>query len=91
MASFLTEQQLLAKEDTPTIYSDSSSAVRTACRLGLSKMKHIELRYLALQSWRAQGRIQICKVDTAENDADFLTKFVPKDIMQRCMREVGLA
>jgi len=91
LASFMMEQGLISSSDPPTAYSDSSSAVKTACRLGLSKMKHIELRYLAIQQWKSTGRIQIGKVDTSLNSSDFLTKYVNFDIMRRCMSEVGLA
>jgi len=90
LATFLREQGLLAETDVPTVYSDSSSAVRTANRIGLSRMKHIELRYMALQHWRRQRRIQVAHVPGDQNVADFLTKYTSADIHKRCCDDCGL-
>ena len=37
-------------------------------------MKHIELRMLALQDWRTEGRLDVRKIQTERNGADLLTK-----------------
>jgi len=90
LVTFLQEQGLATTDMVPTIYSDSSSAIRVGCRLGLQKQKHIELRYLALQTWKQQKRVQFAKIGTDANDSDFLTKYVSYEIMRRCMHEIGL-
>ena len=39
-------------------------------------MKHIELRRLVAHEWAQEDRIIFLKIDTKENEADLLTKFV---------------
>jgi len=76
--------------DAPLLYTDSSSALQIAQRWGMSRLKHIELRYLALQQWRRDKRIAVAKVGTADNPSDFLTKPVSMQIHTRCLQDVGL-
>jgi len=87
--TFLTEQGF--EVPPPLLCTDSSSALRVAKRWGLSKLKHIELRYMALQHWRKEHRIVISWISTHDNIADFLTKAVDFEIHSRCTRSVGLA
>ena len=51
-----------------------STAMGAATRQGLGRMKHVQVRDLALQQWIAHGRLALQKVATAANAADLLTK-----------------
>jgi hypothetical protein len=88
VVSFLTELGLT--EEPPTIYSDSSSALALARKRGQGKLKHIEVRLLALQDWQAQGRVLLAKVGTEDNMADLLTKWTSRAVLDKLLPLVGL-
>ena len=48
-------EQGFAKE-SPVVYGESSSALQLATRKGAGRLKHVEVRLLAIQSWVAAGR-----------------------------------
>ena len=74
----------------PTLYSDSSSALHVVKKRGPGRMKHIELRCLALQQWREEKRLLFGKVGTDENVSDMLTKPMPKERLIKLASMVGL-
>ena len=86
--AFLVEQGF--KLEPPIVWGDSSSALQLASRCGAGKLKHVEVRLLALQSWRAEGRLRLAKVASAENAVDVLTKHVTRAIWIECSRRLGL-
>ena len=88
LAGFLTEQGLL--KEPPVIVGDSSSALQLASRVGQGRLKHVEVRLLALQHWHGQGRLRLRKVATADNVADILTKHVPRAILDKLLPYLGL-
>ena len=45
-----------------------------ATRLGLGRLKHVEIKHSALQQWVRQGRLTLDKVTTTEQLADIMTK-----------------
>ena len=51
-----------------------STAMGAATRQGLGRIKHVQVRDLALQQWIAHGRLTLQKVASAANAADLLTK-----------------
>ena len=59
------------------VHTDSSAAKAVACRRGLGKLRHIELKYLWVQELVQEQRIVIKKINGLDNPADCLTK--PKD------------
>ena len=61
---------------TVTLYSDSSAAIGIIHRAGLGKLRHLETGYLWLQSAVAKRRLQVRKVNGAENPADLFTKYL---------------
>ena len=63
--AFMVEQGF-AKEQ-PVVYGDSSSALQLANRTGTGRLKHVEVRLLAIWSWIADGRLRLMKVRCAEN------------------------
>jgi hypothetical protein len=88
LAGFLGEQGLL--KEPPVVASDSSSALQLAGRVGQGRLKHVEVRLLALQHWTRQGRLRLRKVATADNIADVLTKHVGRPILDRLLPALGL-
>ena len=63
-------------EAKPTIHGDSSSALTLASRAGMDKLKHVEIRLLAIQDWVASGRLMLSKISTADNTVDLATKYL---------------
>ena len=53
-------------------------------------MKHLELRYLWIQEEVAQRRIQACKILSAENLADILTKTLARELHWRAVDALGM-
>ena len=53
-------------------------------------MKHVEIRLLAIQDWREQGRLRTAKVASAGNVADVLTKFLPRAALELACPALGL-
>ena len=51
----------------PTIWGDSTSALSLASRAGMGRLKHVEIRLLAIQDWVRQRRLRLAKVDTVNN------------------------
>ena len=58
------------------IKSDASAAIGICNRIGLGKVRHIEVNQLWLQEKVTQGRITVTKVGTLENLADAMTKTI---------------
>ena len=58
------------------IKTDASAAIGIACRVGVGKIRHIEVNQLWLQHRIAKGDIVAIKVDGEHNLADALTKVV---------------
>ena len=88
IAAFLQEQRLC--EEPPLIHSDSSSALALTRKQGQGRLKHVEVRLLALQDWQAEGRIRLQKVATEWNLADVLTKWVARQILATLLPLIGL-
>ena len=72
------------------VRTDSSSAKAVANRRGLGKMKHIQLRLLAVQQRVADKLLTIGKVSTDVNLSDLLTKAMNMDRHYRLSYDIGL-
>ena len=72
------------------LFTDSSSAKAVAARRGPGKMKHIELRMLALQDWVRDRMLFIYKVATEVNPSDLLTKPMTEERTRMLSRMIGL-
>ena len=62
--------------------SDASAAIGIANRIGIGKVRHIEVNQLWLQDKVSKKEITI-KVPTEENLADALTKPVKAEVIRR--------
>ena len=65
------------------IKSDASAAIGIANRIGIGKVRHIEVNQLWLQEKVGKKEIRIVKVGTEENLADALTKAVDAKIIEK--------
>ena len=70
--------------ESPTaIKSDASAAIGISSRLGIGKVRHIEVTQLWVQEKVANKEIAIHKVATEDNLADALTKAVDAQVIQK--------
>ena len=63
------------------INADASAAIGIGSRLGIGKVRHIEVNQLWLQDKVYKGEITLNKVKTDENIADALTKAVGAEVL----------
>ena len=56
------------------IWVDSTAAKAIVSRIGLGKVRHMEVKYLWAQEALKNGRFRVMKVDGTKNPADILTK-----------------
>ena len=71
------------------IKTDASAAVGIGSRIGIGKVRHIEVNQLWLQERVSKKEISITKVNTEENLADALTKGVDARIIEKHIAGVG--
>ena len=75
---------------TIRLRSDSTAAMGAATRQGLGRMKHVQVRDLALQQWIADGRLTLQKVASSAHAADLLTMHVSQNVLQSLVPKLGL-
>ena len=71
------------------LHADSFAAKGIVSRLGLGKVKHVDVRNLRAQDAVRSGRIGIVKIPVEENAADVLTKYLDGAAICRRMRRPG--
>jgi hypothetical protein len=81
----------LGEEIEVKIYSDSTAGISANSRLGLGKMKHIEVRYLFVQGLLRRNRMSLHKVGTDDNVSDIATKPVDQQSLERHCQTMGLS
>eukprot|EP00971_Amphidinium_carterae_P198749 3944092-Amphidinium_carterae.2 len=76
--------------DSPVeAFSDASAARAFAERRGLGRQKHVHVRYLWRQEHVANKELQVKKIPTRDNKADFLTKRYLRALRRGCWRAWG--
>ena len=71
------------------LWTDSSAAKDIGNRLGLGKLRHVELRWLWVQDLVKEGRVKLKTVKGNENVADHRTKPRSKAEVEDLLRKVG--
>jgi len=71
------------------VVTDSNSAIGTASRQGLGKLRHVQTRYLWVQERLLRGEFVLDKVGTKSNPADIGTKPLPRLDTERLMAIMG--
>jgi hypothetical protein len=79
----------LGFEMTVRLWVDSSAAKAIVSRIGLGKVRHLEVKYLWAQEAHRSGRFQVKKIAGERNPADVLTKPLSAADMVPKMRSVG--
>ena len=77
-------------ETVPLLQTDSQSALAVCKRRAPGRMKHIELKMLAVQEWLKTGRLRIHKVSTHDNPADLMTKAMNREKLIKSGRALNL-
>ena len=77
------------REGPICIRTDASAAIGIASRIGIGKVRHIEVSQLWVQEKVSEGRISVEKVGTNHNLADALTKYVDKDKLEHHIKHAG--
>ena len=75
--------------DAITLKTDASAAIGIANRIGVGKVRHIEVSQLWLQQKVADGEVVIQKVPGGENIADALTKAVDAPALRAHVVGIG--
>ena len=76
-------------ENPIEIKTDATAAIGIVNRVGVGKIRHIEVNQLWLQEKVFKGEIVVQKVDTKANLADALTKSLSEDEMAEHVRLCG--
>ena len=69
---------------------DASACIGLASRLGPGRIKHLEIKHLALQQWLRKKRLVVDKVRTEDQKADVLTKAYPTLVANKLFPLIGL-
>ena len=72
------------------ILTDATAAIGICRRRGLDKIRHLHVADLWIQDRLQRKDFSLTKVLGADNPADILTKHVPKDILMKHMRFIGI-
>ena len=60
--------------DVPRLFCDSSAAIQVARRLGVGKMRHVDLGHFYIQELVKEKRVIVQKIKGTENPSNALTK-----------------
>ena len=71
------------------VFSDSSAARGFACKQGLSRMKHLQIRFLWVQQEVYANRLKLRAIKTECNTADLLTKGLSPGRLRYLMQLLG--
>ena len=72
------------------VHTDSSAAIGIASRSGLGgKARHIQVQYLWIQAKIKNGDLDMKKVDTKNNIADLMTKYLGSELFEKHVLDMG--
>ena len=87
----LAEDDFGLKLGLPRMWTDATTALQTAKRLGAgSKMCHIDVATLYVQELVHQKLLKVGKVAGTVNPANFLTKHLDPRLKEQCIEELGM-
>ena len=72
------------------IYSDSSATISQHSKLGLGRMKHVELRFMFVKDLVKREKLSLCKIPGTDNPADLGTKMLDVATHRYLCNLVGL-
>ena len=68
---------------------DASAAKSVASRVGVGKIRHLDVKFLWIQEAVRAGKITVRKVRGVENPADILTKPKSVDEVEDLLKSIG--
>jgi len=71
------------------VMTDSQASRASTEKLGIQRVKHIQLRLLYVKELVQSGAVSVQKIDGMRNSADCLTKQVAGEVLRRCVELVG--
>ena len=87
----LAEEDFGLKLGLPRMWTDATTALQTAKRLGAgSKMRHIDVATLYVQELVHQKLLKVGKVAGTVNPANCLTKHLDPRLKEQCIEELGM-
>ena len=72
------------------MHCDSSSALQSASRHGMGKLRHVAVRHLWIQEELESGRVEAVKEKGTENGADIGTKLLDGPAFAVCRSQLGI-
>jgi hypothetical protein len=81
----------LGIEMSVSIHTDSSAAVGICRRSGIGKVRHLAVGQLWVQEGLRRGDFKLFKVAGAENPADLLTKYLPRESIDKHLKTMRMA
>ena len=72
------------------LWVDSSTAKAMSERMGLGKVRHMDVRYLWVQEVRRRGGLKVMKIKGEDNPADIMTKPKSVEDIKRLVKVVGV-
>ena len=65
------------------VHSDASAAIGICRRKGLGKIRHLAVADLWIQDKTRAKDFELAKILGADNPADILTKYVPREVLEK--------
>ena len=72
------------------VIQDSTAAKGTVSRIGIGKIKHLDVGWLWIQEIVKLGLVKLVKIDGKENPSDILTKPISSSEAGRVIAKCGL-
>ena len=72
------------------IHSDATAAIGMCRRRGMGKIRHLDVTDLWCQHKVRTGAVQLVKVLGSENPADMMTKYVPREILEKMLAKCNM-
>jgi hypothetical protein len=87
----LGEEDFGLKMAVPRVWTDASTALQTAKRLGAgSRMRHIDVAALYVQELVYQKQLKVGKVAGTANPSNCLTKHLDAKLKGECLEDLGM-
>ena len=73
------------------LHSDATAAIGMCRRRGMGEIRHLDVTDLWCQSKVRSGAVSLVKVLGAKNPADLMTKYVPRDILEKALAPMRMS
>ena len=73
------------------LHSEATAAIGMCRRRGMGKIRHLDVTDLWCQSKVRSGAVSLVKILGTENPADLMTKYVPRDLLDKSLTTMRMA